>query len=534
MPPGNSTFLIRLQRLGLLSLAALFLGGIILILTGINGLIRLNTAKGEPINDGIRVFYYGSQLSVQSWIAILGVSFGLLSYGLNETYAHFFDWWCSRRAQRNSGLDYGLYLNSQPRAPVLYSRRGFIRFITLRYFLTLASIATSIGYKFGIVKAELAFLGALDQKDIALQTPVFSVPVFSVTNVAVDNPWLTDNAYRDRGNIAFYHDYDYWEWDSSEPPRGIVMTGIMNCSTNRFLSVNGDLVTREVVLVANMTEDEGLFSIANNTNGWRRTTSSGFAWFDSSQPESRAVVDYHMPRADKVQIQWAKLAPWLDSSYEEKLPVVRRITYTIHYAVAEVRRTVTHQICYQDTTAEYKAVQILSNDDTPANASYNIPNSQQFGWADAMISTWGDDPRNGVSSIVRVAMTIFANASDNSPIRFVPTGTHPFGPEDTPYSFFKYGEQVQYPFIKLQGWTATGNWIAAAGAFLVIGCFAVIVGVIRICVGPPVLTSWMAQHVFLAQSGAISFSISQEGLATGYKAASIGLGTLHLRKENGS
>jgi hypothetical protein len=127
-------FLTRLQRVGFLSLAALILGGLILILSGLDGLIGPTSVNGKfSSNDKIRIFYYGSNLSIQTWIAILGIGFGLLSYGYNKTYIHIFDWWCSRRAQCGDGLDYGTYLNSQPQAPVLYGSRGFFGFISLHY-----------------------------------------------------------------------------------------------------------------------------------------------------------------------------------------------------------------------------------------------------------------------------------------------------------------------------------------------------------------------------------------------------------------
>lgn len=63
------------------------------------------------------------------------------------------------------------------------------------------------------------------------------------------------------------------------------------------------------------------------------------------------------------------------------------------------------------------------------------------------------------------------------------------------------------------------------------GCFSVVVGFIRIFVGPPILTSWMAQHIYLAQSGALTVSVSQEGLLTGYEGADKALGRLRLPKE---
>lgn len=80
---------IRIQRVGLLSLASLLAGGTVLILFALNVKTSGNI-EADDIRQG--VFRVGSQLSVQSWLAVLGITFGMLSYGLAATYTHGFDW----------------------------------------------------------------------------------------------------------------------------------------------------------------------------------------------------------------------------------------------------------------------------------------------------------------------------------------------------------------------------------------------------------------------------------------------------------
>ncbi|RSL50079.1 hypothetical protein CEP54_012122 [Fusarium duplospermum] len=122
-------FVRHLRMLGPASLAALIGGGSVLIF------VSLNTPWTTRADKNAKAFQfqYGSELSIQGWLAILGVGFGCISYGLNEAYVHFFDAWCSRLARREEGLNYGRYLNSQARAPVVYGMRGFPVLVTTRY-----------------------------------------------------------------------------------------------------------------------------------------------------------------------------------------------------------------------------------------------------------------------------------------------------------------------------------------------------------------------------------------------------------------
>ncbi|KAG9504130.1 hypothetical protein J7337_004094 [Fusarium musae] len=146
----------RLQMLGTLSLLAIVVGGSLLIFVGANALSGRKEKEelGRARPSGQTRFSVGHEWSIQTWIAIVGVAFALLSYGFTEAYVHLFDTWASRQAQLSNGLDYARYLNSQSRAPVVYGFRGFPSFITLRYFLLIMSIIASVGYKFAIVSPD--------------------------------------------------------------------------------------------------------------------------------------------------------------------------------------------------------------------------------------------------------------------------------------------------------------------------------------------------------------------------------------------
>ncbi|KAK7216729.1 hypothetical protein V2G26_004732 [Clonostachys chloroleuca] len=149
-------------------LLALLAGGLILIIASLNALTTPGSWKEgrsvDLLNSGMR-FRVGALLSIQMWTAIIGVGFGLFSYGFSEAHVHLFDWWCNRQAARNSGLDYGRYLNTLPRAPVVYGVRGFVKFATLRYLVVALSVGVSIGYKFGIMQVPVDTYENLDAKD---------------------------------------------------------------------------------------------------------------------------------------------------------------------------------------------------------------------------------------------------------------------------------------------------------------------------------------------------------------------------------
>ncbi|KAM7213555.1 hypothetical protein V8F06_011052 [Rhypophila decipiens] len=108
------------------------------------------------------VFRFGSQLGVQAWLAVLGVAFGLLSFGMNQSFTHLFDSWSSFRANKRPGLNYARYLNSQPQSPILVGRRGFWFAILIRNFVLALGIVASAGYSFAVVDVVVDIYQHLD------------------------------------------------------------------------------------------------------------------------------------------------------------------------------------------------------------------------------------------------------------------------------------------------------------------------------------------------------------------------------------
>jgi hypothetical protein len=531
----NIMFFTRIRQVGSLSLAALLLGGLVLIFSGLNGLLGPTVAnsKHHPAHDMQRAFRYGSQLRIQAWIAVIGIGFGLLSYGFSGTYTHLFDWWCSRRSRRGDGLDYGTYLNSQPQAPILYGLRGFTGFMTIRYLLVLASVATSIGYKFAILNVELAFDGtwetAIDvrgEHDSLLTPSSFTSPL-SVGNDAP--PMLTDRPKPWHQNQAFWHQ----DGESTQPPESTIMTGVLRC--RNLKEATGNLYTREIVLVANITDVEGDYGTIrlNDTRYWNRSYYNGNG-FGRTRGDllSAMVVEYKSYRQDSLDVRWAKI----DGTTRENdtLLVERHLRYEIHRAVAEVGRRVEKGDCSRLTIGNYP-IKLLSNE--PARTDTYMAHENTWAWADALVSNWASTGQDAIGFILQVAMTKYAWTVDglydgdgDYLLRILPPGDHPFGPESPTQPHGSLPLSTSYPILRGSGWTATGAWIPASCIFMLIGFFAVLVALVRVYVGPPILTSWMGQHVYLAQTSAVRFLMSRDELATGYQAASAGLGKLKLGK----
>ncbi|RSL44112.1 hypothetical protein CEP54_014821 [Fusarium duplospermum] len=72
--------------------APLSLGGILLILFSLNVMINFGGNQRDFATDRWQAnFHIDNGLSVQTWVALLGLCFGALSYGMGEAYIHFFD-----------------------------------------------------------------------------------------------------------------------------------------------------------------------------------------------------------------------------------------------------------------------------------------------------------------------------------------------------------------------------------------------------------------------------------------------------------
>ncbi|KAH7206717.1 hypothetical protein DER44DRAFT_665541 [Fusarium oxysporum] len=542
----------RLQMLGTLSLLAIVIGGSVLIFVGTNALSgrKEKDELGRARPPGQARFSVGHEWSIQTWIAIVGVAFALLSYGFTEAYVHLFDTWASRQAQHSNGLDYARYLNSQPRAPVAYGFRGFPSFITLRYFLLIMSIIASVGYKFAIVSPDAWIKENFHPRLIEfIKSELSAVKNGSI--VSEPEPWINDFPLYDI-NRAFIHFNQVaqeppYAANMSLPPNGLAMVGHANCfSTSRadqfYPGDVGTLHTREVVLVANGSVGKGDFYMTEDPGDWHRMETTSTNWFD---PPRRALVEYRLTEFGSLQIQWAKKPN--KSSESWRIPVEHRSLYKMELATAEVRRYVRDQNCRflpqaalsflsfsNDTFEKSIAAVMPSWGNITATERFNISDLMpQYGvWLDALVKSPDTTLLSGVSAIIRAVMVSIKTTklldSENLKADFLPFGEERVG---APAESFR---DAKYPFYV--GWREnknTGCHISAAIVFIFLGCFSIMVGIYRIWLGPPALTSWMGQHVFLAGTEKMALSNKVTGLASGYTVAESDLGKLRLSTRKG-
>ncbi|KAL7759856.1 hypothetical protein ACKLNR_009946 [Fusarium oxysporum f. sp. zingiberi] len=542
----------RLQMLGTLSLLAIVIGGSVLIFVGANALSgrKEKDELGRARPPGQARFSVGHEWSIQTWIAIVGVAFALLSYGFTEAYVHLFDTWASRQAQHSNGLDYARYLNSQPRAPVVYGLRGFPSFITLRYFLLIMSIIASVGYKFAIVSPDAWIKENFHPRLIEfIKSELSAMKNGSV--VSEPEPWINDFPLYDI-NRAFIHFNQVaqeppYAANMSLPPNGLAMVGHANCfSTSRadqfYPGDVGTLHTREVVLVANGSVGKGDFYMTEDPGDWHRMETTSTNWFD---PPRRALVEYRLAEFGSLQIQWAKKPN--KSSESWRIPVEHRSLYKMELATAEVRRYVRDQNCRflpqaalsflsfsNDTFEKSIAAVMPSWGNITATERFNISDLMpQYGvWLDALVKSPDTTLLSGVSAIIRAVMVSIKTTklldSENLKADFLPFGEERVG---APAESFR---DAKYPFYV--GWREnknTGCHISAAIVFIILGCFSIMVGIYRIWLGPPALTSWMGQHVFLAGTEKMALSNKVTGLASGYTVAESDLGKLRLSTRKG-
>ncbi|KAI8689338.1 hypothetical protein NCS55_00191000 [Fusarium keratoplasticum] len=507
MDATPSSPLAKLQRLGLLSLAALSLGGVVLVLFSLNTIINFGGHQRDFASDPWQAnFRIGSALSVQTWVALLGICFGAISYGTGEAYTHFFDWWCSRQATAQQGLDYARYLNSQLRAPTNIGFRGFPRLVFGRYAVALLTVITSIGYKFGVSEVSISTLMALVPEDIVLRLP----PVDGFQNGTLSP-----------GSTAI--------------PKGIFMVGWPDCGDTLGTGDEGELVTKEIIMTGawrpNKPEDRFYMSTTENRN-WTRIKATNKEWLPSTTNDSaQATIEYRLLRNGMMEIQWADLAT-SEARSEGEVLVEQRSMWELNYLVVEVQRRVSSPGCGFLNDTGTGGVTVLKWDETPVSAEVVFDSMPEFQyWVNAMLSSSGTTPQQGVSAFVRGAMAAWASqAGDTDLLAHLKWSARPFGQEER-IGTVRIDEldrdNLEYPFF-VGSRRGTGLYKVAAIVFLVIGIAAVATCGIRIWVGAPKVTSWMGQHFYLSQAGIIQAGQEVEKLATGYEVAPDNVGSLHV------
>ncbi|KAB5536136.1 peptidase S8/S53 domain-containing protein [Coniochaeta sp. 2T2.1] len=404
----------RIQRVGILSLLSLVSSGIALILFAQNtGSSSAKNIRNQSTTDaGQGVFRIGSHLSVQTWLAILGATFAVLSHGLTGTYTHIFDSWCTLAAKkRPASLNYTRYLNSQPHAPtILGLYHGFPSLVILHYIFLALAIALSVGYKFAVIEVTYRAVEELPLAQIRLQPP-------PARAVVTTSPWITDAPMSEPNRAFVHHGLEYDDGVAAlSPPRGVTMAGWANCSDAGFHPLDrGTLVTREVVMSATL-EKEGFGG--EGPYVMRKKEAAGW---------------YRVPEPGTVQIQWAKRGNWLDDASGTQPGLAeRRLTYRMRLAVAEMHRRVMNSSCEHIPGGSGDVLAVSERSITLRSAASSVvAGNQRF--VAALLDVEGMGPRDGVSVILRGIMAGWGSQlADNGPppLGHAPPHTEPFRKEE--------------------------------------------------------------------------------------------------------
>ncbi|KAK3321720.1 hypothetical protein B0H66DRAFT_179839 [Apodospora peruviana] len=255
---------------------------------------------------------------------------------------------------------------------------------------------------------------------------------------------------------------------------------------------------------------------------------------------TRAVIDKRIVQPGRIEIQWAEFGLWArDNTDTSESRVVRRLRYDMWYAVAEVLRYVNNGNCsalgnsYGDFSG---AVTILANSSLPIVTEYDDGSLSLFrNWADAILYSEDAGPQEGVSAYVRAVMAGWAPElvldSYGFKLGHADVGFDLFGDEDTTDTEQRFngrGSETMPPYPYFHGYRAsgrTGSYVSVSAVFVALGAIALLTFLLKIWVGPPALTSWMGQHVFLASVGAVGRN-GRDELSSGYRVASSQQGML--------
>ncbi|KAK6537442.1 hypothetical protein TWF694_011628 [Orbilia ellipsospora] len=517
----------KLKKLGILSLLSYIIGSTILGLVSINCILgptlpsQIQT-QTTPLTSYIhlRGFKENFGLSLQSWLVIVSIGISSSLYGHAIAWTHYFNSSCSRAVTKSTkGLDYGRYLNSLSDAPVLIGWHGFRGMLLAKYILMASGVALTVGYKFALQTVPATTTEAIDISNIILAVPPFD----GIANNTA-TPLLLDSV-TGRQNRAFV-----FVNGSSKltGPEQIIMASVADCNDQFKADDEGVLSTKEIVMVANRYIPAGPFYMNTSRTGQRERTSSSNWDRDSS-----SIVEFDSSGPGKVWMQWTPFFGGWDCSFNctdrRYHLVTEKILYNLTYAVAVVNRKVSLGGCtYLLDTTDVVSIRYLRSADIEFEGE-TLPLYRN--WVDAAVmSGWGQNIPN-LTNIPTVghlngdieaalgegAIDLFPDDS-NIGYGSIKEGTYPADAHDNIRRYYAtpVGEGL---FVGTRGGASVGCYFEATVVFIILAVLNLIILMIRIISGPPALTSWAGQHVYLVHGSEMS---SKLGSGDGYTRAMLG------------
>ncbi|KAH7125964.1 hypothetical protein EDB81DRAFT_810233 [Dactylonectria macrodidyma] len=385
----------------------------------------------------------------------------------------------------------------------------------LRYLFPVLCFAAGVGYHFGLITITVYTNDVIDQGILKLS----SLPPLDA-NTSFSGPWAV-GLDCDTQDSYFVEDLGIIQ-RTVDPPASTIMVGALDCrSAHDPLRLDvGSLVDREIVMVANLTDEKGSFSMAKNHDGWMRTQTSNSCWLGNGEEKIPTVIDYRIVEPGKVQLQWARRGSWLDGDGEESTPVFRRVGFTIRYAVAMIAREIVYTS--KDKCATPFDVDILSFDSNPPATEYangSLPHI--WDWTDTMLGSIDSDVTTGVTAFLCAVMAGWASpahgATHGPKIGFIADDDKPFGPEQAlSWELPDVGRQGFPYYMGMRIDVYTGCDRDAACIFLIVGTLAILLGLVRLQCGPCDVGADMKQGGYLAVSGEEPTKENDTLLGTGF------------------
>ncbi|KAH6635845.1 hypothetical protein F5144DRAFT_546021 [Chaetomium tenue] len=169
-------------------------------------------------------------------------------------------------------------LNSPPQAPVVTGLwHGFPIYVLCRYVVVALAVAASIVYKFVVTEVTTFDNNPVESSQVQLQLPL----VRGLLADGTTSPWVGDYPLS-VASRAFFHEQRMWT-----PPEGyttggsfrtsvsITVAGLADCSGSFGTLDRGFLVSREIVVVANVTEDNTPSFLSSAAGNWTRAEGGG-------------------------------------------------------------------------------------------------------------------------------------------------------------------------------------------------------------------------------------------------------------------
>ncbi|KAH7224413.1 uncharacterized protein BKA55DRAFT_584572 [Fusarium redolens] len=195
--------------------------GFLLLVTGI--LMIMNGHCSQP--HGLSAdapMCVGSQLSVQSWLAITGIQFSLLSTILLPRVSTMILSKCFTKAAETTGIRFDRLLNSLSTAPLSAQLRGSKKLLLLRCLVFMLAALVSVLYKFSFVTVDAQGMVAIPNGQ-------------AYYNYGSDGYPDADTSYTEIGESDIPREHNYALGDG-------VPTNILSANLIDFLTVNNGSV----------------------------------------------------------------------------------------------------------------------------------------------------------------------------------------------------------------------------------------------------------------------------------------------------